>query len=111
MALRCHYVVLGVERTATDDELKKAYRKQALLWHHDRNLDSREEAEARFKELQGAHAVLADPHERSWYDQHRDAILRGSACASIVVAQPGCAPAMPDTDQLEMFLLDHPGHT
>jgi 5-dehydro-2-deoxygluconokinase len=40
-----------------------------------------------------------------------DAILRGSACASIVVAQPGCAPAMPDTDQLEMFLLDHPGHT
>jgi 5-dehydro-2-deoxygluconokinase len=41
----------------------------------------------------------------------RDAILRGSACASIVVAQPGCAPAMPDTDQLEMFLLDHPGHT
>ena len=48
MALRCHYVVLGVERTATDDELKKAYRKQALLWHPDRNLDSREEAEARF---------------------------------------------------------------
>ena len=41
----------------------------------------------------------------------RDAILRGSACASIVVAQPGCAPAMPDKDQLEMFLLDHPGAT
>lgn len=41
----------------------------------------------------------------------RDAILRGSACASIVVSQPGCAPAMPDTDQLEMFLLDHPGAT
>lgn len=41
----------------------------------------------------------------------RDAILRGSACASIVVAQPGCAPAMPNTDQLEMFLLDHPGQT
>ncbi|SMX43918.1 5-dehydro-2-deoxygluconokinase [Octadecabacter ascidiaceicola] len=41
----------------------------------------------------------------------RDAILRGSACASIVVSQPGCAPAMPNTDQLEMFLLDHPGAT
>ncbi|MEN8918778.1 MAG: 5-dehydro-2-deoxygluconokinase [Octadecabacter sp.] len=41
----------------------------------------------------------------------RDAILRGSACASIVVAQPGCAPAMPNTDQLELFLLDHPGAT
>jgi len=41
----------------------------------------------------------------------RKAILRGSACASIVVAQPGCAPAMPNTDQLELFLLDHPGAT
>ena len=77
--LRCHYVVLGVELTATDDQLKQAYRKQALLWHPDRNLDNREEAEARFKELQGAHTVLADPHERSWYDQHRDAILRGGS--------------------------------
>ncbi|WP_377509197.1 5-dehydro-2-deoxygluconokinase [Octadecabacter sp. R77987] len=41
----------------------------------------------------------------------KTAILRGSACASIVVAQAGCAPAMPDTDQLETFLLDHPGPT
>lgn len=41
----------------------------------------------------------------------KQAILRGSACASIVVAQPGCAPAMPDTGQLETFLLDHPGPT
>jgi len=94
MALRCHYVVLGVERTATDDELKKAYRKQALLWHPDRNLDSREEAEARFKELQGAHAVLIDPHERSWYDQHRDAILRGgSGVAGDAAAEESADPA------------------
>ncbi|MDC1397567.1 5-dehydro-2-deoxygluconokinase [Octadecabacter sp.] len=41
----------------------------------------------------------------------KEAILRGSACASIVVSQEGCAPAMPDTDQLDAFLLDHPGHT
>lgn len=41
----------------------------------------------------------------------KEAILRGSACASIVVAQEGCAPAMPDTDQLEQFLIDHPGPT
>jgi 5-dehydro-2-deoxygluconokinase len=39
------------------------------------------------------------------------AVLRGSACASIVVAQAGCAPAMPDTEQLETFLLEHPGPT
>ena len=95
MALRCHYVVLGVENTATDDELKKAYRKQALLWHPDRNLDSREEAEARFKELQGAHAVLTDPHERSWYDQHRDAILRGGSGVAGDAAADGSESADP----------------
>ncbi|TRD17337.1 5-dehydro-2-deoxygluconokinase [Palleronia caenipelagi] len=39
----------------------------------------------------------------------RDAILRGSACASIVVSQPGCAPSMPTTAQLDQFLADHPG--
>lgn len=41
----------------------------------------------------------------------KEAVLRGSACASIVVAQPGCAPAMPDTTQLEAFLASHPGPT
>ena len=40
-----------------------------------------------------------------------DAVLRGSACASIVVSQPGCAPAMPTTQQLDSFLADHPGPT
>lgn len=41
----------------------------------------------------------------------REAVLRGSACASIVVARPGCAPAMPDTAELDAFLADHPGPT
>jgi 5-dehydro-2-deoxygluconokinase len=41
----------------------------------------------------------------------RDAVLRGSACASIVVSKPGCAPAMPDHAQLAQFLADHPGPT
>ncbi|MEL6101260.1 MAG: 5-dehydro-2-deoxygluconokinase [Pseudomonadota bacterium] len=41
----------------------------------------------------------------------RDAILRGSACASIVVSKPGCAPAMPDHQQLDTFLAEHPGPT
>ena len=41
----------------------------------------------------------------------KDAVLRGSACASIVVAQPGCAPAMPNTAELEAFLASHPGPT
>lgn len=41
----------------------------------------------------------------------REAVLRGSACASIVVSKPGCAPAMPTTDELDLFLADHPGPT
>ncbi|MEL6427455.1 MAG: PfkB family carbohydrate kinase, partial [Pseudomonadota bacterium] len=41
----------------------------------------------------------------------KDAVLRGSACAAIVVARPGCAPAMPDAEGLERFLADHPGPT
>jgi 5-dehydro-2-deoxygluconokinase len=40
-----------------------------------------------------------------------DAVLRGSACASIVVSQPGCAPAMPNLDRLDAFLKSHPGPT
>ena len=40
-----------------------------------------------------------------------DSVLRGSACAAIVVSKPGCAPAMPDTTELEQFLTSHPGHT
>lgn len=75
--LRCHYEVLGVERSADDDELKKAYRKLALKWHPDKNADQMEMATEKFKEIQSAYAVLSDRHERSWYDQHRESILRG----------------------------------
>lgn len=41
----------------------------------------------------------------------KDAVLRGSACAAIVVARVGCAPAMPTTSELEAFLAEHPGPT
>jgi 5-dehydro-2-deoxygluconokinase len=55
--------------------------------------------------MAGLLAALATGHDL------RTAVLRGSACASIVVSQPGCAPAMPTTSELEMFLNDHPGPT
>ncbi|RKP26584.1 hypothetical protein SYNPS1DRAFT_10135, partial [Syncephalis pseudoplumigaleata] len=72
----CYYELLGVERTATDAELKKAYRKQALVWHPDKNYDNIEEATRIFALIQHAYEVLSDPHERAWYDGHRDEILR-----------------------------------
>ncbi|XP_056401805.1 dnaJ homolog subfamily C member 21 isoform X2 [Hyla sarda] len=75
--MRCHYEVLGVRRDCTDDDLKRAYRRLALKWHPDKNLDSAEEAAEQFKVIQAAYDVISDPQERAWYDNHRDALLKG----------------------------------
>ncbi|XP_017262992.1 dnaJ homolog subfamily C member 21 isoform X2 [Kryptolebias marmoratus] len=75
--MKCHYDVLGVKRDAGDDDLKKAYRKLALKWHPDKNLENAEEAAEQFKLIQAAYDVLSDPQERAWYDSHREALLRG----------------------------------
>ena len=55
--------------------------------------------------MAGLLSSIADGHSI------RNSVLRGSACASIVVSQPGCAPAMPTTDLLDAFLTEHPGPT
>ncbi|XP_061656438.1 dnaJ homolog subfamily C member 21 [Syngnathoides biaculeatus] len=75
--MKCHYEVLGVKREANDEDLKKAYRKLALKWHPDKNLDKAEEAAEHFKLIQAAYDVLSDPQERAWYDNHREALLKG----------------------------------
>jgi len=64
---RDYYDILGVSKTASQEEIKKAYRKQALEWHPDRNKSP--EAEKRFKEINEAYEVLSDPEKRSAYDQ------------------------------------------
>ncbi|XP_059472105.1 dnaJ homolog subfamily C member 21 [Neocloeon triangulifer] len=76
-AVKCHYEVLEVSRDASDDELKKSYRKLALKWHPDKNLSNPEEAKSQFQLIQQAFEVLSDPQERAWYDEHREAILKG----------------------------------
>ena len=68
MAKRDYYETLGVSRTASADELKKAYRKLAMKYHPDRNPDD-PEAEQKFKELNEAYGVLKDPENRSTYDR------------------------------------------
>ncbi|KAH7342337.1 hypothetical protein BKA65DRAFT_290320 [Rhexocercosporidium sp. MPI-PUGE-AT-0058] len=78
-AKRCYYEVLGVDRHATDEEIKKAYRRKALELHPDRNFGDVEKATANFAEVQSANEVLSDPQERAWYDAHRESILRGGS--------------------------------
>ncbi|KAF9870383.1 C2H2 finger domain-containing protein [Colletotrichum karsti] len=74
----CYYELLSVERDASDDEIKKAYRRRALELHPDRNYGDVENATRRFAEVQAAYEVLSDHQERAWYDSHREAILRGA---------------------------------
>ena len=68
MAKRDYYEVLGVSKNASEDEIKKAYRKLAIKYHPDRNPDD-PEAEAKFKEAAEAYDVLHDPQKRQQYDQ------------------------------------------
>ncbi len=66
-AVKDPYKTLGVERKASDDEIKKAYRKLARQYHPDTNHGD-EKSEERFKEIQGAYAILSDPEKRKQYD-------------------------------------------
>ena len=64
-----YYEILGVNKTATDDELKKAFRKKAKQYHPDANPDNKAEAEKKFKEVNEAYEVLSNPQKRKMYDQ------------------------------------------
>ena len=68
MAKRDFYEVLGVSKTASDEEIKKAYKKMAIKYHPDRNPGDKE-AEEKFKEAAEAYDVLRDPQKRQQYDQ------------------------------------------
>lgn len=72
----CYYEVLGISYQASEDEVKKAYRKKALELHPDRNYGNVEATTKQFADVQSAYEVLSDPQERAWYDSHRDTILR-----------------------------------
>ncbi|CAA0829744.1 DnaJ protein P58IPK homolog [Striga hermonthica] len=66
------YKILGVSKTASMSEIKKAYKKLALQWHPDKNVDNREEAEAQFREIAAAYEILGDEDKRTKYDRGED---------------------------------------
>ena len=78
-AKKSYYELLEIEKDATEDEIKKAYRRKALELHPDRNYGHVEEATRLFAEIQSAYEVLSDTQERAWYDSHESAVLSGFA--------------------------------
>ena len=66
--MKDYYKILGVDKNADEKAIKKAYRKMALKWHPDKNIDNKEQAEEKFKEISEAYQVLSDKEKRRMYD-------------------------------------------
>lgn len=89
-----YYNVLKVGRGATDEDLKKAYRRLAMKWHPDKNPAGKKEAEAKFKQISEAYDVLSDPEKRQIYDQFgEDGLKSGLDFASASASAAAGAPA------------------
>ncbi|KAJ2781064.1 DnaJ sub B member 2, partial [Coemansia javaensis] len=85
-----YYELLGIERTAGADEIKKAYRRLSLQWHPDKNPDNLAEAEERFKQVAEAYSVLSEPETRAIYDKYgEDGLRRGFQPPSAGAAAAG----------------------
>src|SRR5438477_12036759 len=78
MADRDYYDILGVKKTANEDEIKKAYRNLAKKFHPDKNKGNKD-AENKFKEMSEANAVLSDPEKREQYDRLGKEAFRSGA--------------------------------
>jgi molecular chaperone DnaJ len=95
------YELLGVPRTASDAEIKKAYRKLAMDYHPDRNVSP--DAEAKFKEMAEAYEVLRDPQKRAAYDRYGRAGVSGAGAGGFGFHHVDLSEA------LEIFMRDFGG--
>jgi DnaJ-class molecular chaperone len=73
-----YYKTLGIQKGASDEDIKKAYRKLALKYHPDKNKAA--DAEEKFKEIAEAYEVLSDKKKRDVYDKYGESGLKGSEC-------------------------------
>ena len=80
MAKADYYELLGVNKGASADEIKKAYRKLAIKYHPDKNPDDKA-AEEKFKDIAAAYTVLSDPEQRKVYDLGGEEAIKGGAGA------------------------------
>ena len=81
MASKDYYEVLGLQKGASEDEIKRAFRKLAIKYHPDKN-QGNAEAEAKFKEINEAYQVLSDPEKKARYDQYGTVDFDGSRFGS-----------------------------
>ena len=77
----CYYEILEIDKTATEKEIIKAYRKMSLKWHPDKNQG--EDTTEKFQQINEAHQCLSDAQSRAWYDKNRDSILKGKDPATM----------------------------
>ncbi len=112
--MKDYYETLGVAKGASPDEIKAAYRKQALQWHPDRNKSP--EAAEKFKEINKAYEVLSDPNKRQMYDQYGPEMYERASGGARGGGSPGQGPfsytytnfgdnfeGFGDTDPFEIF--------
>ncbi|XP_044909020.1 dnaJ homolog subfamily B member 6 isoform X6 [Felis catus] len=83
-----YYEVLGVQRHASAEDIKKAYRKLALKWHPDKNPENKEEAERKFKQVAEAYEVLSDAKKRDIYDKYGKEGLNGGGGGGVHFDHP-----------------------
>ncbi|KAI3468279.1 hypothetical protein Pfo_024942 [Paulownia fortunei] len=98
-----YYDILKEERGATEDDLKKAYRRLAMKWHPDKNPTNKKEAEAKFKQISEAYEVLSDPQKRQIYDQYGEEGLKDIPPPGSTGSQNGFNPRNAEDIFAEFF--------